>query len=284
MFAAQGTAVHWGFSLLVPGQHKISDLECPLLGLMGVRAKPLGDHFIWRTTWCTSLHFESPCIQQPCLIFAHSLICSQGWSTGLTFSTTIWKTSVLSSISDAFCSVAWLYCLGVMFAKDRALLLKGILHNTPKNPSRQGKECSSGVTSQSHLNHDWSKCCAELKEYTISAAFGTFFHWRKWKSILPTCIFWVELTPNHGTSRDNSYFHWTHWDCLYFCLMPLWSCLRNHWPGKHIAPRNLHSSQHPSQLPSPKDTAIEIDVLLTGIVFDDSLCLLIYENLFSFNH
>lgn len=42
--------------------------------------------------------------------------------------------------------MAWLYCLAVMFAKDRVLLLKLTLHNTPKTPSRQGKEYSSDVT------------------------------------------------------------------------------------------------------------------------------------------
>lgn len=138
--------------------------------------------------------------------------------------------------------MAWLYCLAVMFAKDRVLLLKVILHNAPKNPSRQGKEWSSGVTDlKAIVTMIDPSTCAELKEYTTSAAFGTSFHQREWKSILPTCIFWVGLTPNHGTSRDNGYFHWTLWDSLYSC----------HWPGKHIALWNVHSSQHPRQLSCP---------------------------------
>lgn len=37
-------------SSFVPGQHNVSGIECPSLGLVGVRAKPLGDHLIWRTT------------------------------------------------------------------------------------------------------------------------------------------------------------------------------------------------------------------------------------------
>lgn len=86
-----------------------------------------------------------------------------------------------------------------MFAKHRVLLLKVILCNTPKNPSRQGQECSSGVTDGKAIVTMIGP--STVQNEGISAVFGTSFHQRKLKSIPPTYIFWVELAPNHGKTE-----------------------------------------------------------------------------------
>lgn len=152
-----------------------------------------------------------------------------------------------------------------MFAKHRVLLLKVILHNAPKSPSRQEKECSSGVTDhivKSHHKHDWPKHWAELEEYTTSAAFGTSFHQRRLKSTLPTCIFWVELTLSHGkaetmviaTEPSGTVYVSISW-CGEVLTAPL-ILPQEPLAWKQIALWNLHSSQQPSQFSCPKDIAI----------------------------
>lgn len=139
MFAAQGTAVQGGVSLFVPGQHDVSDTECPSLGSMGVRTKPLGGHFIWSTAlYVTILWVSMYAITTFYLCsLPHQL---SGLVCGLD--------NLHHNMGD-FCLILDSRCLlftGLALLSGRVLMLKVILHNTPKAPRRQGQECSRGVT------------------------------------------------------------------------------------------------------------------------------------------